>query len=301
VEHGRTRSGLRITASGYTPGPNHPGPLDNARAPWVDAFMQLGLLTSPAAASLAERVVVLPLGSLEQHGNHLPLLTDTLIGAEVARRAEAELDDFLFLPTLWVGASHHHLHFPGTVSASQNVYIALLEDMVESLIAAGYRKIFLLNAHAGNIVPAQAALTNVQIRRRKEHPDLYLAFSSWFDIARDALSELDDVLQKSVSHACEWETSAIEAIDAALVSTDARVAGRFDFASRYFDPSYAGPSRVFVARTMEQGTTTGAYGWPERSSAEKGERILSVAAAEVIAFLREFEQWPVVVPQPALD
>ena len=263
--------------------------------------MQLGHLVSPDAAASVDRVVVLPLGSFEQHGNHLPLLTDTMIGAEVARRVEAVLgDDALFLPTLWVGASHHHLHFPGTVSARQDVYIALLEDMVESLIAAGFRRIFLLNAHAGNIVPAQAALTNVQIRRRKEHPDLFLAFVSWFDIAREALGKLDGVLQKSVSHACEWETSAIEAIDSALVRHDQRVASRFDFPSRYFDPSYAGPSKVFVARTMEQGTSTGAYGWPELSTAEKGERILDTAAREVVDFLREFQNWPQIVPQPEL-
>lgn len=262
--------------------------------------MQLGNLTSPDAGSQSDKVVVLPLGSFEQHGNHLPLLTDSMIGGEVARRAEIELgSDFLFLPTLWVGASHHHLHFPGTVSIRQDRYIGILEDMVESLVEGGFRRIFLLNAHAGNIVPAQAALTNVQIRLRKQHPDLFLAFVSWFDIARDALGALDGVLQSAVSHACEWETSAIEAIDAALVVREQRVGAQFSFPSRYFDPSYAGPSRVFVARTMEQGTTTGAYGWPERSSAEKGERILATAASEVVAFLREFQTWPLVTPQPA--
>src|SRR5438874_8198220 len=88
------------------------------------------------------KVIVAPLGSLEQHGHHLPLLTDTLIITEVARRAEAELaEEALFLPTMWLGASDHHLAFPGTVSSANNHYVLLLEDMVESLIRAGFRRI----------------------------------------------------------------------------------------------------------------------------------------------------------------
>src|SRR5580698_9510590 len=97
---------------------------------------------------IAQKVVVLPLGSLEQHGHHLPLLTDSMIGGEIARRAEAELgDEALFLPTLWVGASDHHRAFPGTVSVSNPIYVRLLVDLLESLIGAGFRRIFLLNAH----------------------------------------------------------------------------------------------------------------------------------------------------------
>src|ERR1700722_14453925 len=92
---------------------------------------------------IAQRVVVLPLGSLEQHGHHLPMLTDSLIGGEIARRAEQMLgDDALFLPVLWIGASDHHKAFSGSVSISNSVYVDVLVDIIESLITAGYRKIF---------------------------------------------------------------------------------------------------------------------------------------------------------------
>src|SRR5450432_2321390 len=87
---------------------------------------------------LTNRVVVLPLGSLEQHGHHLPLLTDSMIGTEIARRAEEELrEEALFLPSLWVGASDHHRAFPGTVSISHAVYVDVLLDMLHSLLGAG--------------------------------------------------------------------------------------------------------------------------------------------------------------------
>src|SRR3712207_857669 len=98
--------------------------------------MLLGERTWPEVKELTDRVVVLPLGSLEQHGHHLPLLTDTMIGTEIAHRAEAALgDDALFLPMLWVGASDHHRAYAGTVSIGNEVYVRMLVDMLESLIA----------------------------------------------------------------------------------------------------------------------------------------------------------------------
>src|ERR1051326_8464698 len=118
-------------------------------------------------AANTDRVIVAPLGSLEQHGHHLPLLTDSMIGTEIARRAEAELrDEALFLPLLWVGASDHHRAFPGTVSISNSVYVEVLVDMVESLVSAGFRRIFLLNSHGGNITPGRMAIYDVQLNHR---------------------------------------------------------------------------------------------------------------------------------------
>jgi creatinine amidohydrolase/Fe(II)-dependent formamide hydrolase-like protein len=79
----------------------------------------------------------------------------------------------------------------------------------------------------------------------------------------------------------------------------AQAAGaHIDFPSRYFQPDYRAPQRVYVARTMDQGTSTGAYGHCELGTAEKGEAILTVAAALLVDFIREFHGWPVVTPQP---
>src|SRR5439155_19123614 len=104
--------------------------------------MQHGERRWTQTQSNAGKVVIAPLGSLEQHGHHLPMLTDTMIITEIARRAEADLgDSALFLPTLWLGASHHHLAMPGTVSIANDHYVLVLEDAIESLIGAGFRRI----------------------------------------------------------------------------------------------------------------------------------------------------------------
>jgi creatinine amidohydrolase len=254
--------------------------------------MQFGEMNWRQAGEATGRVVVVPLGSLEQHGWHLPLLTDAMIGSEIARRSEAELgDEALFLPTLWLGASDHHRSFSGTVSVATTTYARVLYELVDSLIGSGFRRIFLLNAHAGNVNPARVALTDLQIRYRRELPDLYLAFASWFDLARVQVAAVPGLSQTQVSHACEWETGAILATRPDLVG-DERPATRRAFDSAFWCPDFRQPSRVDVARTLEQSSPTGALGYPERATAESGEAILRAATAEVVAFVREFATWP---------
>ena len=256
--------------------------------------MQLGNCNWTEIESLTERVVVCPIASLEQHGHHLPLLTDSMIGGEIAKRVEAATEDTaLFTPLLWLGASDHHLWFPGTISLSQNTYRGVIEDMVECLIQAGFRKIVLLNSHAGNIVPAQSALLEVQLRYRETLPELFLCVASWFEIALAELSQLPGFEQHKIIHACEWETSVIQLTHPELVK-DERPASRFDFESGFWSPDHRGSNRVSVARTMEQNSATGAFGYPELARPEKGEQLIATASRVIVDFVREFATWPTV-------
>lgn len=254
--------------------------------------MQLGERNWTEIKDAQKRVVVLPLGSLEQHGHHLPLLTDTLIGSEVARRAEAALGDTaLFLPTLWVGASDHHRAFPGTVSIGNANYVRMLVDILESLIGGGFRRIFLLNAHGGNITPGRMAVYDVQMRHYQDKPDLWLAFSSWWTIAAEQIAALENVDQESVTHACEMETSMVLRLRPELVRREAATGANVPFDSAFYCPDFSRPSRVDVPRTFGQVSRTGAFGHPETATEDKGESLFSAAAAEVIAFVREFSAW----------
>lgn len=237
------------------------------------------------------KVVVLTLGSLEQHGHHLPMLTDTMIGTEIARRAEAELgDEALFLPPLWVGASDHHRKFPGTVSISNEVYVRVLVDMLESLIGAGFRRIFLLNAHGGNITPGRMAIYDVQLRNR-DKPDLWLAFSSWWTIAARQIAAIPTLEQKIVTHACELESSMILRLRPELVRLEAARGATIPFESAFYVPDFHAESRVDVPRGFDQLSATGAFGHPEVSTPDKGESLFAAATQEVVTFAREFAKW----------
>jgi creatinine amidohydrolase len=240
----------------------------------------------PQVPDQTGKVVVLPLGSMEQHGHHLPLLTDTMDCQEVVRRAEAALgDEALFLPTLWTGVSEHHLNFPGTVSLRQETYVRLLVDILESLIGSGFRRILMLNGHGGNSTPAQAALYEVQMRHRSER-DLWLALATWFVLAAPQIAEIPELEQKRVSHASELETSMILRLYPHLVDLD--VARGAVPVSRSASSS---ASRVTTVRPFDHTSKSGAYGHPERATAEKGEAIFETAAREVVACIKEIAAW----------
>jgi creatinine amidohydrolase len=259
--------------------------------------MQLGERGWTDVQALVDRVVVVPLGSLEQHGRHLPLFTDSLIGTEIARRAEAELgDEALFLPMLWVGASDHHRMFPGTVSISNDVYSRVLGDMLESLISTGFRRIFLLTAHGGNVLPGRVALYDVQLRHR-DKPDLWMALSSWWSIAAPQVAAMPGLEQSTVSHACELETSMILQLRPELVRLEAVQSARIPFESAFYVPDFTRESRVDVARSFEQLSASGAFCFPELATAEKGEALFATATAEVVAFVRELATWKAIEPR----
>ncbi len=242
-------------------------------------------------AAQAEKVVVVPIGSLEQHGHHLPMLTDSMIGAEIARRAEAELgDSALFTPLLWIGASDHHLGFAGTLSLSNDLYVSVLVDILENLIGAGYRKILLLNSHGGNITPGRMAMYDVQLRHL-DLPGLWISLATWFTIAAEQIAAIDSLDQKAVTHACELETSMILHLRPELVAMLSATGTVIPFDSAFYVPDFGAPSRVDVARSFDQLSATGAFGHPELATAEKGAVLFDTAVREVVAFVREFAAW----------
>ncbi len=101
-----------------------------------------------------DAIVILPVAALEQHGPHLPVEVDSLLGETVAlrtaRKAVAMGTPALVLPVLWTGLSEHHMSFGGTVTLDFAAFSALVEGVVRSVLRHGFRRIVLLNAHGGN-------------------------------------------------------------------------------------------------------------------------------------------------------
>ncbi|MGQ4616994.1 creatininase family protein [Nocardia sp. R7R-8] len=112
--------------------------------------------SSTDVADAAARVAVLPVGSFEQHGDHLPLITDTVIACLIARQL-AENYPLLLLPPLTISCSHEHETFAGTVSLSPATLIAVISDIRRSLDRSGITTLVLVNAHGGNYVLGNVA------------------------------------------------------------------------------------------------------------------------------------------------
>jgi len=222
-------------------------------------------------------VVLAPIAACEQHSHHLATFTDTVLVTGVAEGVEQRMPDrVLLLPTLWLGASSHHLRFGATLSAEVDTHITMLCDLLVPLLDDGYQRVLLLNGHGGNIDTMHVALRRIQPRYR----DRLLGAASYWEIAERELASLAQGPRKSMGHACEFETSMMLALRPDLVRRD-----QIKDDPPKDDATLRG---LYVPDDMRQRTDHGAVGYPERASAEKGKAALNVAierTAEVVAAL----------------
>jgi creatinine amidohydrolase len=222
-------------------------------------------------------VVIAPVAACEQHSRHLPTFTDTILVTAVAEGVEAELPDaVLLLPTLWLGASHHHLQFGATLSATVDTHVTLLAELLTPLLDDGHKRFLILNGHGGNIDTMQMALRRLQPRYR----DRTLTAASYWDLAQKELADLAEGPRKVMGHACEFETSMVMALRPDLVRRE-EIADDI----RADDPVLRG---LYVAEDMAQRTDRGAVGYPVLATPEKGAAMIAASVrrtAEVVRTL----------------
>ncbi len=252
--------------------------------------MLLANLTWPEVKKLkvATKIVVLPLGSFEQHGPHLPLTTDTDLVTAVAHGVEQKRPQkILCLPALWPGHSTHHLAFPGTLSVSQMPYIQLVIELCRSTVAMGAKKVFLLNGHGGNDVPLRAALREL----KTEFPKVRFVFASYWTLAAASIKQVRESELGGLGHACEMETSLMLHLHPERVKLKlARRGGpKHTDAYRKADMFYARP--VYFVNEFDEVSKSGTVGHPELATAEKGREFLTRIVDDVTAFVDEFAKW----------
>jgi len=241
--------------------------------------MQLTDLTAPEVKGLDRNVpVVFPVAALEQHGGHLPVFTDSLLLGEIVRRVAERLDrKVLFAPLLWLGNSHHHLDFSGTLSASPRTYLDLLCDLAGNFLQAGFKRLVFINGHGGNDVPGRQAVFELRQQHRRRD-DLLLLFGTYWLLG----SSPPGFHQTQMGHACEWETSMILRIRPDLVRPWQ------DLPPVEFGNAFEPAHRGWVTQDR---TADGHIGFPHLATAEKGERLFSLFAADVAALLDRVIQW----------
>nr|BFD88028.1 creatininase family protein [Streptomyces sp. Xyl84] len=243
--------------------------------------VQWNRMTAAQLRDLAaqDAVVLLPVGSTEQHGPHLPTGVDDLLAAEVSRRAAhlaSEHTRVVVTPSVWAGLAEHHIAFGGTFSLSLSTYHALLRDICRSVLRAGFSRIMIVNGHGGNMT-ALNALTN-ELTAELATP---IAFASYFSAGRDVVRDTLET-QNGLMHACEGETSMMMAAFPQLVQEehlDAAWGPEITLPAESSDPVY-----LFVP--FDRITESGVAGNARVATADKGERMLAgcaAALADVIA------------------
>ncbi len=229
-----------------------------------------------------DALVLLPVGATEQHGPHLPVGTDRLTVEHVAWAAADAVEQVpvLVAPTLPFGSSHHHLPFGGTLSLSTETYYRVLVDLVESLIADGFRRIFILNGHGGNNELIQLAARDTALKHAA-----HVAAAPYWTIAWDALLEQEAHRHAGLpGHAGTFETSLMLAMRPELVREP----------RPHRDNPPDEDTRGFLSYRAEfHGAWQQIEGFtdsPDQASAERGARYLAVIVREVARALTEFSQ-----------
>lgn len=232
-------------------------------------------------------VVVASFGAIEQHGAHLPLETDTLVGRELARRLdEACQNRLLVLPTQWLGLSTQHMSFAGTISASVETYLALAAEVIESIAQAGFKKILVLNSHGGNVSALDLVLTKCRLR----FPSARIVSVTYWNVAAEQLRSLRESPEGGMGHACELETSLVLAIQPELVRKDRmQPDGRWTV-SRFLGKDMLTGGAANVSRTFAEISTNGGVGDPTTASSEKGRLFFDAIVGQLVDLVLDLER-----------
>lgn len=216
-----------------------------------------------AALDAGTRTAVVAVGSVEQHGPHLPLIMDTLAGDELARRIADRLGDALAAPTIRPGCSGHHMDFPGTVTVPATVLMDTVRAYCRSLDEHGFEHVVLVPTHGGNFAPVNTVAP--EVAREVDANVVALAdLGGLMELMNEGLREAGVEYEEPAIHAGAAETAIVLAVSEGLVRTDELELGH--------------EGEVSVSRLLSEGfraiTENGVLGDPREATAEAGEAIL---------------------------
>jgi creatinine amidohydrolase len=220
-------------------------------------------------------MVVLPVGSTEEHGPHMPLGADTIQGTEVSRRIVTRLESegvqIAAGPPIPFGVSLQLMDFPGTITLSPATLQNVVQEVCNSLIKHGFRKIVLLLAHAENLGATYSA-----IQELSQQPEVQLLFLNWLPILGKHYPEI--LKSKGGGHGGEGETARVLAVCPELVQMDRAVAYNPERSEKLeFDqPMHLGGAVFDPPKGMKEETPVGSLGDTTVSTAETGERCYEV-------------------------
>jgi creatinine amidohydrolase len=240
------------------------------------AFLRFDELTSKEAKAAAEdgNVVIFPVGSVEEHGDYLPLSADSLqpefVALEVAKRTRC-----LVLPTLRYGVCPTTRNFPGTLSISFNSLYGIALDVLNELVRNGFGKIIVLSGHAGDLHMAALRLAAQDVVLRNEvanaQGEVRIMVLSDYDFAYELKGK---VVSEKDGHAGAIEASRILAINPSLVKGTE-------------NPSFTRVPRFEVLAHPEDYFPKGLVGDPGEASASKGREINHYVIEQVMKLVEE--------------
>ncbi len=241
------------------------------------------------------KVCIVPCGSVEQHGPHLPLDVDIVCPQGIAYGAGRIIPDkLLVLPPVWYGYTGHVMDFPGTINTHFETFIHQVLDITKSLAYHGFKKIVLLNGHGSN-------MPNLDLvaRRTNLETDAQCIVAAWWNLLTVDKAFLPRWRQSKFpggcAHACELETSLYLYFDSDNVRKDQIKSGTISFNEEaspfnWVDLFAAGPATL-ISWTSSY-SETGVLGDAELATAEKGRQAYEEAVKQLVRFVTWFKDRP---------
>ncbi len=236
------------------------------------------------------RVVLIPIGAIEQHGPHLPIDTDNLFAThlcdETARRAPTLA---MSVPIIHYGYNDHNMDFPGTISIKMQHFIDYCADVGASLAHQGFRRILYVNAHGSN-----APLCDLIARKLTIETDALVGAINHWQLIGDVFAEVLEGGPYAADHACEWETSEYLYLAPERVYRD-RIVDEIPAhrgGPRWLYPDLSSQRYVHFMNWWSRMNSSGVAGTPSLATAEKGRRMIETTIERLLTICQEFRAMP---------
>ena len=234
-----------------------------------------------AIASGVDTVIV-PLGSTEQHGLHLPLGTDAILGEALGDRVVRALGNALLAPVLPIGCSRHHMDFAGSLTLSQETFIQMVADLCRSLAHHGFVHIVLIPTHGGNFAPLAKAVKAIRPELSGVNLIAYTDLMGFMDEIFRVGKDRPLPPEQAGAHSGEFETSLMLTVRPDLVAMDVA------------QPGYVGDQLSIAPVVFEKGfraaTENGVLGDPSDASAANGDAYMDALTDLLVRFIENQKQ-----------
>jgi creatinine amidohydrolase len=229
-------------------------------------------------------LILIPVGSTEQHGPHLPMGTDALVAIHLAEDAAKETGT-LVAPPLWYGWSTHHMGYPGSTTLAPETVTQVVVEVCMSLVHHGFKKLVIINGHAqANLPPLHIAAVKV-----KNYTGALVAVVDPWDLGDTIARELLPDEPGSMGHASQLEGSQMlylhpELVDKSKATRNVLPQRRFSYSDHYVQGD-----RVYTAKSPEEfkqlTAPSGVYGDATTIAAEIGEEYHKALVASLVEFI----------------
>jgi creatinine amidohydrolase len=240
------------------------------------------------AALRKSDIVIIPVGSTEQHGRHIPVDNDHFVAFQMARQVAERLSPKLSVvvcPPVAYGISPHHMGFPGTITLTTETFTAMMKEIVRALIKHGFRKILIINGHGGNTAALQSVISDMKL---ESGLPVYLYQTNWWEIGSDVINK---TCTPPVFHSEETETSVALALDQTIDMSEAKDEyPQTESSFVRYDVTAPGPQVRAALPGMRTITKSGTIGYPSKATKEKGTAIMNVVTERICQFLIEISK-----------